>query len=206
MIWGGISYYGKTRLVVIRVNLNNQRYMDEVLTPCCSSISGEYGKRCRLPGRQCRATPCQIFTCVITLHIWISQPTPQIYHTWTSVGWAREEASSASSSRQHFKQIWSVSCCRSGMLSLRGKCNASFTAWGTGVRHAQLHVGMWQDTEHVYILLNKQGYCLSMCVYLLRDNLPICSVRTYVSICKFWCMTPPPPPIHMRHITLVSFA
>ena len=32
---------------------------------------------------------------------------------------------------------------------------------------------------------------------LLHDNLPICSVRTCVSICKFWCMTPPPPP-HIR--------
>ena len=33
MVWGGISFAGKTRLVVINGTLNAQRYCDEILAP-----------------------------------------------------------------------------------------------------------------------------------------------------------------------------
>ena len=33
MVWGGVSYNGKTQLVTVYGNLNDQKYRDDILTP-----------------------------------------------------------------------------------------------------------------------------------------------------------------------------
>ncbi len=42
MVWGGIHYNGKTRLVIIRQTLNAQRYCDDVLRPIVLPFFGQH--------------------------------------------------------------------------------------------------------------------------------------------------------------------
>ena len=43
LVWGGISWSGKTDIVVIRGNLNGQRYRDEILNEHVRLFAGAMG-------------------------------------------------------------------------------------------------------------------------------------------------------------------